>query len=368
MTDDEAFKLAPRDSYLSYSKSLALGLVTLALIYLCAVIMKPFISILAWSLALAVASHPVSSWLHTRIRCRSIASLVTLAIAAIVVFLPALWLAHVLIEAAVNNFGEVVQRSGLKTWIDPVTAPPRLAPLLVWLDEALHLRQMTADFMSSIAQRLPQLVTTSLLGLIQFLLILFTSFFFIRDGEIFFSLLKRSVPLSTYQTERIAFRVLDTVHACLFGVVLMAILQGALGSAIFWWLELPQPALWGVVMGLLAVVPYLGAFIIWIPTAFFLALHGRWSDALVLSVWGAIVIGLADNLLYPILVGKRLHYHTLAIFLFLLGGVFVFGSSGIVLGPVILSLTHGILSVWQNEEFDLPIAYPNRDERPTVIQ
>jgi predicted PurR-regulated permease PerM len=239
---------------------------------------------------------------------------------------------------------------------------------LLWLDQSLHLQQVITDFISSVAQRLPEIVTLSLLGLLQVLLVLFTTFFFIRDGELFLSYLKSGIPLPEHQTEKAVLRVLDTVHACLFGVVIMAILQGALGSAIFWWLNLPQPALWGVIMGLLAIVPYLGAFVIWIPTALVLAMHGRWSDALLLAAWGSVVIGLADNFLYPIVVGRRLHYHTLLIVLFLLGGAFVFGSAGIVIGPMILSLTHGLIELWQHQEFNRNPLHHEPGEQPAVMQ
>jgi predicted PurR-regulated permease PerM len=317
---------------------------------LCGEILRPFFTVLAWSLALAVGSYPVSSWLQERIRNRSLASFLALTAAALVIFAPTLWLIRILITAAAENITGLIEQSGLKLWIDPTTAPPRLATLLTWLNQSLHLQQVISDFVSSVAQRLPQLVTMSLIGFVQVLLVLFTTFFFIRDGELFLSYLKWGVPLPEHQTEKAVFRVIDTVHACLFGVVLMAILQGALGSAIFWWLRLPQPALWGVAMGLLAIVPYLGAFVIWVPTAFVLAMHGRWGDAALLAGWGAIVIGLADNFLYPVLVGKRLHYHTLLIFLFLLGGVFVFGSAGIVIGPIVLSATHSLIALWGVDE------------------
>lgn len=366
MTDDEARKLSIREPYLPYSQSLALGLTTLWFIYLSVEIVKPFFSVLAWSLALTVASYPVSSWLQGRIRSRSLASFMALTIAALVIFTPTLWVFRILITAAAENISALLQQSGLQLWLDPSTAPPRLAPVLAWLEQSLHLQQVVTDFVSSIAQQLQQLVTMSLIGLVQVLLVLFTTFFFIRDGKLFFFYLKWGVPLPEEQTEKAVLRVLDTVHACLFGVVLMAILQGALGSAIFWWLSLPQPALWGVVMGLLAIVPYLGAFVVWIPTAFVLAMHGRWSDAALLVAWGAIVIGLADNFLYPVLVGKRLHYHTLLIFLFLLGGVFVFGSAGIVIGPMILSVTHGLIALWQHEEIQRPPLQHEGEEQPTV--
>lgn len=368
MTDHDEHKLAIREPYLPYSQSLALGLTTLWFVYLCAVVVKPFFSVLAWALALAVAMHPVSSWLKRKIPHRSVASFFALMIATIAICVPSLWLIRILFNAAADNITMLLQQSGLKLWLDPTTAPPRLAPLVQWLDQSFHVQQVFTDFISSLARRLPQLVTMSLIGSVQVLLVLFTTFFFIRDGDLFFSYLKWGLPLPTEQTERAVLRVVDTVHACLFGVVLMAILQGALGGVIFWWLQLPQPALWGIAMGLLAIVPYLGAFVIWIPTALVLAMHGRWGDAALLSVWGAVVIGLADNFLYPVLVGKRLHYHTLFIFLFLLGGVFVFGSAGIVIGPVILSVTHGLIALWQHEEVNHPPAGHHEVEQPTVMQ
>lgn len=350
MAEETAPTNPAQQPYLPYSQSLALGLATLWLVYLCALIIKPFFTVLAWALALAVATHPLSTWLQREIKSSSLASFIALFTAALVICIPSIWISRLLIEASIENIASVIERPHLQLWLDPATAPPSIAPLLAWLDQTFHLQQLITEFGHTMAQRLPSVVSMSVIGIVQFLLILFTTFFFIRDGNLFLSYLTWAVPLPVQETERAVLRVVDTVHACLFGIVLMAILQGTLGAFIFWWLELPQPLLWGVVMGLLAVVPYLGAFIVWIPTATVLAMQGAWGDALVLTLWGGVVIGLADNLLYPILVGKRLHYHTLLIFFFLFGGVLAFGSAGVVIGPVILSVTHGVIALWQHED------------------
>ena len=115
----------------------------------------------------------------------------------------------------------------------------------------------------------------------------------------------------------------------------------------FWWLGLPAPALWGVMMGLLALVPVLGAFIVWIPAAVFLALEGSWGKALVLTAWGAVVIGLIDNLLYPSLVGNRLRLHTLVVFIAILGGLSVFGAAGLFLGPALVTVALELRRMWR---------------------
>ena len=141
--------------------------------------------------------------------------------------------------------------------------------------------------------------------------------------------------------------VSDTVHATLYGTITVAIVQGALGGLMFWWLGLPAPLLWGVVMGLLAVVPVLGAFVIWIPAAIFLVLEGSGAKALLLTLWGVIVVGGIDNLLYPMLVGKRLRMHTVPAFIAIVGGLIVFGPSGLILGPVIVTVTRLLLHIWR---------------------
>ena len=94
---------------------------------------------------------------------------------------------------------------------------------------------------------------------------------------------------------------------------------------------------------LLAVVPVLGAFVVWVPAALFLALEGSWGKALILILWGGLVVGTVDNLLRPILVGNRLKLHTVLAFIAVVGGLILFGPAGLILGPVILTLTTVLL-------------------------
>ena len=143
--------------------------------------------------------------------------------------------------------------------------------------------------------------------------------------------------------------VVDTVHATLYGTFAVAVVQGTLGGLMFWWLGLSAPLLWGIVMALLAVVPVLGAFIVWIPAAIFLVLEGSGGKALLLTLWGAIVVGGIDNLLYPLLVGRRLRMHTILAFVSIVGGLIVFGTSGLILGPVIFTITRLLLEIWSSQ-------------------
>ena len=148
--------------------------------------------------------------------------------------------------------------------------------------------------------------------------------------------------------DRLFSRVGDIVHATIYGTLAVAAVQGTLGGLMFWWLGLPAPALWGLVMGALAVVPVLGAFVVWIPATLFLALDGSWGKALILASWGGVLVGGIDNVIYPILVGNRLKLHTIPAFMAIVGGLIVFGPSGLILGPVTLTVTVLLLEIWRS--------------------
>ena len=182
---------------------------------------------------------------------------------------------------------------------------------------------------------------------VELLITLFTLFFFFRDRRAVLRAVRSLVPLSEAETDKVFLRVADTVYATIYGTIVVAVVQGALGGLIFWWLGLPAPLLWGAVMGLLAIVPVLGPFVVWVPAAIFLALEGSWGKALILTAWGVLVIATIDNLLYPALVGKKLRLHTLPVFFAILGGLALFGASGLILGPVTLAVTVALLEVWR---------------------
>ena len=154
-------------------------------------------------------------------------------------------------------------------------------------------------------------------------------------------------PLTEAQMDILFARVGDTIYATVYGTLAVSAVQGLLGGLMFWWLGLSAPLLWGVVMALLAVVPVLGAFVVWVPAAVFLALEGNWGEALILTAWGMFVVGTIDNLLRPILVGNRLKLHTVLAFMSIVGGLMLFGPAGLILGPVSLMVTIVLLECWR---------------------
>ena len=189
--------------------------------------------------------------------------------------------------------------------------------------------------------------TGSVYSIFQALVMLYVLFFIYRDRDQILAAVKKLSPLTTGETNRLLKRLGDTIHATVFGVITVAIIQGTLGGIIFWLLGIPGAVLWATVMALFAMIPNLGTFVVWGPAALFLYLDGHWGKALILVVWGLTAIALIDNLLYPVLVGNRLRAHTVIAFISILGGIAVFGASGIVLGPLVVSLTVFLLELWR---------------------
>lgn len=311
--------------------------------YLCYLIASPFLPALAWALALAVITYPLHRWISRRIRQPNIAAAVSVLLVAIVILGPVVFITHNLVRQATVGAEQVKAAAAgglLKTIAE---RNPRVAPVLTWLETNVNVTGQIERAVGGIAA----FMTGSIWAVGELLITLFVLFFLLRDRHRGLAALRSVVPLSEAEADKIFRRVADTIHATVFGTLLVAAVQGALGGLMFWWLGLPAPLLWGLIMGLLAIVPVLGAFVIWVPAALFLALQGDWGKALILTAWGAFVIGLIDNLLYPIFVGKKLRLHTALVFIAIVGGLALFGGSGVILGPVVLAITDALIEIWR---------------------
>ena len=320
---------------------------TALLLFFCWRLVYPFLTPIAWALALAVVAHPLHSWIAGRIKHPGTAAGLAVFVIAVVLVALASFVGHSILKEAAA--GAQTIQAGLETgqWREQLAANPRLGGALTALEQQANLTGQLHGMAGEIGKRVSQVVTGSVWVIVQFMLTLFVLFYFFRDQGAALGTLRSFVPLSERETDQVFTRVADTIHATIFGTLVVAAVQGTLGGFMFWWLGLPAPILWGAVMALLAIVPVLGAFVVWVPAAIFLAASGQWGKAAILTVWGGVIVALIDNLLYPILVGKKLRLHTVPVFFAIVGGLAVFGAAGVILGPVILALTDAILEIWR---------------------
>lgn len=321
---------------------------TLAALYLCYRLAAPFVPAIAGALALAVLFSPLHRWLERRLGAGNLAAAISVLVVVLLLVVPVLLVASRVLDEIVRG-AQVVQtllESG--SWREVFERHTLLAPIGNWLDKQVDLPAVLAPATTWLATG-AFVLQVSLVQAVGAVLTFYLLFYMLRDRAAMLQSLRSLSPLSDADMSRLFADVLDTVHATVNGTLIVAMVQGALGGLMFWWLGLPSPLLWGIVMGLLAVVPVLGAFIIWVPVAIFLALDGSVGKALMLAVWGAVVVGGIDNLLYPMLVGKRMQMHTIVAFVSIVGGLAVFGPTGLILGPVVFTVTRLLLEIWKRQ-------------------
>jgi predicted PurR-regulated permease PerM len=187
------------------------------------------------------------------------------------------------------------------------------------------------------------------LVVVQFFLVLFTTFYLLRDGRKLMEGVRAASPLTRTQTDTIVAHTRTIISASLQGTVLIAAIQGVLGGIAFVLVGIPAALLWMPVMFMTSLIPIVGSSIIWGPAALYLLLGGSWGKALFLAIWGVGVIGMLDNVLRPILVGSRTRMHELVVLFSVLGGLQFFGPVGIVVGPMTVAAAQGLMRIFIEE-------------------
>lgn len=345
----ERRRQASETGVLSRERIVAFSLLaaTLVALFLCVKLVQPFLPALAWALALAIVAHPVHVRMRRRIKNESLAAALTVLLVALTIVGPALLVTNRLIKEVRSGVEWIAQAVGAGGLHNALASNARARAALSWLESQSNLREQIQAAAGNLASHLSSAVTGSVWAIAHLVITLFILFYFFRDRRAIIEGLRCFVPLSNRETDEVFARVTDTVAATIYGTFTVALIQGTLGGLMFWLLGLPAPLFWGIVMAMVSVVPVLGSFVVWVPAAMLLALQGHWGKALILVVWGTVLIGMIDNIIYPMLVGKRLQLNPLIIFIAAVGGISLFGASGLILGPVIVVVTIALIDIWR---------------------
>lgn len=320
---------------------------TLALVALCAALSIPFLPALAWAVALAIIAWPLHAWLATHTQRRGLAATVTSAVVVLVIVVPALFVVYRLgveagaaINVADGQTPETIAR-------EQAARTPGLGRVVEWMDRAgvdinLEARKLISGYLSSISG----LLQGSLAALVQAAVALYVLFHLFRDRDVFLGGVRGLLPMARGETDRVFQSFADSVHANLYASVVTSAINGVAGGVLFALLGLPSPTLWGIVIFVLSIVPILGIFVVWVPTAIYMAMTGNWVGAGSLAAWGVLTALIVDTWLYVKLAGGRMRMHPVPMFIAFLGGLALFGASGIILGPAALAVTVAMLQVW----------------------
>ncbi|MDI9246237.1 AI-2E family transporter [Marinobacter sp. CHS3-4] len=309
-------------------------------------LMKPFFGPIFWAVAIALIFHPVRQKLAGRLGDRpNVIALLTLTLCLVIVIIPVLALVTSLVAEGVVVY-QKIQSGELKPgeYIDQVVNSfPAIEAFFAEFginftdlrDRAVSVFVGGSQLLAKQAIGFGQNTFQFFLGLA---LMAYLAFFLLRDGNKLIELMIKALPLGD-ERERLLFaKFAEVTRATVKGNLLIAIIQGALGGFIFWVLGIQGALLWGVVMAIASLLPAVGAALVWVPAAIYLAATGEIVSAVILTLFGTVVIGLSDNLLRPILVGRDTKLPDYIVLLSTLGGLAMFGINGFVMGPLVAAL------------------------------
>lgn len=323
---------------------LLLALVTLAFCW----ILLPFFDAVFWGTVLAIVFRPLYrrqlERLHGR---RNLAALVTLLLCLVLAILPLSMIGSLLIKEAVlvyesaqaghPDIGRYLQQAigFLPDWAIRILDRNGLTDLNTLREKLSAFALQGSRFLVAQAVAAGQ---NTFRFLTSFVLMLYLLFFLLRDGAGLAARIRQALPLSPQHKQRLFGKFTTVIRATIKGNFVVSGVQGLLGGIIFALLGISGAALWGAVMAFLSLLPAIGAALVWAPVAIYFLFTGDIWRGLVLLVFGTLVIGLVDNFLRPILVGKDTRMPDYLVLVSTLGGLILFGLSGFIIGPVIAAL------------------------------
>ncbi len=315
-------------------------------------LIRGFIMPLFWAVVLAIVFQPVQHWWLERTRGRpSVASLLTILTILFAVVLPLTVLGLALSREALLFYeriatGEIDPAAAIR-WIEDLipVASDRLGVLGVDLQQLREgfatVGVVASQWMAQQALAIGQdAVRITILSAVM----LYVLFFFLRDGDRILEGVVGALPLGEEREQALLAKFASVSRATIGGALVVAAVQGGVGGLVFWMLGIPGPVFWGAIMTVLSFLPGVGASLVWGPAAIILAVTGSPVRALILVGVGALFIGLIDNVLRPVLIGRYTQMPDFLILISTLGGLAAFGLSGVVVGPVIAAF---FLSVWE---------------------
>ena len=339
---------------------LLLALVTVAFFW----IISPFFGAVFWAMVLALMFMPVHRRLCARLRGRdTLAALGTLLFCMVIVVVPMIFVVGAMVDEA-TSFTQRLRTGEFnpRTYFEQIqNALPGWSRDLLGRFGLFNAQDVVDKLTAAVVQggqaltaRALAIGQNTLMLLVNLGIMLYLLFFFLRDGRDLAQTIRRAVPMQRQHTDFLLSKFATVVRATVKGTVVVALVQGMLGGVAFAFLGIHGAVLWGVVMSVLSLLPAVGAALVWAPVAIYLMATGSMIEGLGLAAWGVGVMGMVDNLLRPILVGKETKLPDYLVLLSTIGGLSIFGVNGFLIGPAIAALFVATWALFSHEEGATP--------------
>jgi predicted PurR-regulated permease PerM len=326
-----------------------LGLITILFFYL----LKPFFYPLFWAAVIASLFRPLYARLNKKVSRPNLTAVIVLLVVLVIIILPAFLIGTLLVNESMTLYASL--NEGSNPIRDIFQKFPDLIRNHAYV-KRLHINEaLLVEKLSGGAKEIADFIFTSLKGLTQntlvffamFLVMLYALFFFIRDGERFLKKTYSLFPLGENLERMLYEKFTSAARATLKGTLIIAFIQGTIAGLLFFFVGIEGALIWWILMVFLAVIPGVGCSIVWLPTGIVMLATGHLWEGLTILLTGTLVISTIDNVLRPILVGRDIQMHPILILFSTLGGIALFGFSGLVIGPMIAAL---FFSFWEMYE------------------
>lgn len=318
------------------------------------VILLPFYGAVFWSIVLAILFAPFyRKMLHKMHKRENLAALATLLLCLVVVILPLTLISISLVREASAFYAEIrggqidfagfIQKgfSAMPSWLIGILDRFGIGNLTALQAKLAAAAVQGSEFFTRQAINIGQNTFNFLVG---FTIMLYILFFLLRDGDRLAAQIRQAAPLNQEHKRQLFHNLTGAIRATVKGNIIVAAVQGALGGIAFWFLGVQGALLWAVIMAFLSLLPAVGAALIWAPVAIYFLLTGSIWQGVVLIAFGVLVIGLVDNILRPMLVGKDTQMPDYIVLISTVGGMALLGLNGFVIGPVIAAM---FITLWQ---------------------
>ncbi len=325
--------------------------------YLTYQIISPFLIPIAWSIVFSIVFYPIYAFMTRRIRIKAAASVITIILMLIVIVGPFSYVtislvnemqvfAEKIADTGLGSAGDIVEKLDSWPFFEKIRSYPGLQNILS--EEAIldNIKKGGKLLVDNLTVRI-----TNILGaVIDFVIVIFTTFFLLKDGPALLSKAKDFLPFNEEQKERLAGQVKDMIVSTVYGGVAVSLLQGILGGIAYSVIGIEAPVMWGIAMSIMSFVPLIGTFAIWGPTTVYLIVAGGYMQAGGLFLFGVFVISMVDNILKPLIIGSRTKMPTIVILFSVLGGIKFFGMIGLIMGPLITAVFISVMDIFRNIE------------------
>ncbi|MFA5791547.1 MAG: AI-2E family transporter [Candidatus Paceibacterota bacterium] len=309
-------------------------------------IFRPFWIVLVLGASFSIVLYPIYKWLIKLKFPNSLSAFTTISLFVIILCGPLLGIGNIIFNQSQNVYHVVVNNENTEPILNSINnTVNKILPDSITFD----VKSKLTDFVSYVYNNIANIFSTTVSAFFSFILILLIIFYFLKDGIQWKNSLIALSPLPDKDDEKIINQLILSVKAVMGGYLFIALIQGVLMGFGLWLFNIPNPALWGLVAAVTSLLPTIGTAFISIPAIIFLFATGNTVSAVGLLIWSVVVVGLVDNFLTPIIIGKKINISPLLILFSVLGGISFLGPVGILIGPLSVSLLYTLISIYRNE-------------------